>query len=206
VAEHESLPWIRPGRFGAAPSGVVLAEATIAAVWNLQGNVERAAFAEAARRQFEVALPIAPNTIVKTDTLTALWAGPRSWLLIAGSVSRLTDFAAKRDAMNAARGGLFDASASRIAWTISGTHAATVLAKGCPLDFHPYTFAAGTCAQSVLGHVNALFVRPSDAPVFVLMVARSFARDAWRWLLEAASQYGAEVRSPTALGSPRSLG
>ena len=201
MVEHDSLPWTRPGRFGAASSGIVIAEATIAAAWNLQGNAEHAAFADATRLQFDVALPIVPNTIATTDTLTALWLGPRSWLLIAGGASRLTDFGAKRDAMHAAGGGLFDVSGSRIAWTISGTHSATVLAKGCPLDFNPHVFAAGTCAQSLLGHINALFVKPNDAPVFIVMAARSFARDAWRWLLEAAAQYGAEVRLPAAISS-----
>jgi sarcosine oxidase subunit gamma len=177
----------------------VLAEAAIAAAWNLQGDATNAAFADAARNQFEIALPVVPNTIAKTDALTALWLGPRSWLLVTGAASRLTDFHAKRDALNRTGGALFDVSASRIAWTISGSNAATVLAKGCPLDFHPRVFAAGTCAQSMLGHINVLFIRRSDAAEFIIMVARSFALDAWRWLLEASAEYGVEARSPAPL-------
>ena len=196
MAEHDSLPWTRPGHFGAAFSGVVLAEATIAAAWNLHGNVTNATFADEVRHQFDVALPARPNTIAKTDTLTALWLGPRSWLLVTAAASRLSDFAQKRDAMNASGGALFDLSASRIAWAISGTHAATVLAKGCPLDFHRRAFAAGTCAQSVLGHINAIFVKPGDATVFIVMVARSFARDAWHALVESSAQSGYDVRAP----------
>jgi len=34
--------------------------------------------------------------------------------------------------------------------------AASVLAKACPLDFHPHGFVEAACAQSVLGRVNAL--------------------------------------------------
>ena len=199
MAEHDSLPWTRPGHFGAASSGVVIAEATIAAAWNVQGNAQVAAFADAVHREFDVALPVAPNTIAKSDTLTAVWLGPRSWLLLTGAPSRLADIDAKRDEMNAAGGALFDVSASRVAWTISGSYAATVLAKGCPLDFHPRVFSAQSCAQSMLGHINASFVKPTDAPVFTVMVARSFARDAWQWLLEASAQYGAEVRPPAAI-------
>jgi sarcosine oxidase subunit gamma len=202
VAERDTTPaWTRPGHSGAASSGVVLAEATIATAWNLQGDAEHVAFADAVRRQFEVALPIAPNTIAKTDALRALWLGPRSWLLVTGAALRLADFGAKRDVMNVAGGALFDVSASRIAWTISGPGAATVLAKGSPLDFHPRVFAAGTCAQSTLGHVNALFVKSSDAPEFIVMVARSFAPDAWHWLMEAAAQYGVEVQPPAAVSA-----
>jgi sarcosine oxidase, subunit gamma len=193
VAERTSV-WQQPGHYGAAGSGIAFAEATITAAWNVQGNPARAMFGEEARRLFEVELPAIPNTIAKTDALTALWLGPTSWLLLAGRASPLDDFAAKRDTLNAMGGALFDVGASRISWTISGAQAATVLAKGCPLDFHPRAFAPGTCAQSLLGHVNALFVRDDDA--FTLLVARSYARDAWHALCESAAQYGYDVRPP----------
>ena len=98
--------------------------------------------------------------------------------------------------MNAAGGALFDVSASRVAWTMSGPRAADVLAKGCPLDFHPRAFAAGSCAQSVFGHVNALIDRRDDDPTFTMMVARSFARDVWHSLVGAAAQYGVDVGPP----------
>jgi sarcosine oxidase subunit gamma len=191
----EVLPsWTQSGHFGAAGSGIAFAEATIAAAWNVQGNRARGMFAEEARRLFELDLPAVPNAIAKTDALTALWLAPTSWLLVAGGASPLHDFGAKRDALNAMGGALFDLSASRVAWTVSGIHAATVLAKGCPLDFHPRAFAPGTCAQSLFGHVNALFVNDGDA--FTLFVARSFAADVWHALTESAAQYGYDVRPP----------
>jgi len=193
VAERLSA-WRQTGHYGAAGSGIAFAEATIAAAWNVQGNSARAMLAEEARRLFELELPVVPNTIAKTDALTALWLGPTSWLLVAGGASPLDDFAAKRDALNGAGGTLFDVGASRIAWTISGAHAATVLARGCPLDFHPRAFAPGTCAQSLLSHVDALFVNDGDS--FTLFVARSFARDVWHALSESAAQYGYDLRPP----------
>jgi sarcosine oxidase, subunit gamma len=167
--------------------------ATIAAAWNVQGDPARATFTDEMRKSFGIALPVAPNTIVKTAAMTALWLGPTSWLLVAGGASALVDFNTRRGALNAAGVALFDVSASRMAWTITGTHAETVLAKGCPLDFHPRAFAAGTCAQSVLGQVNALFVRADEAPAFTVMVARSFARDVWQALCESSAQYGYDV-------------
>ena len=186
----------RPGHYGAAGAGVVLAEATIASAWNVQGDPARSAFVGAARRLFDVALPLAPNTTARIDTVTALWLGPASWLLVAHATSPLIDYAAKREALNAAGGALFDVSASRVAWTISGLHAADLLAKGCSLDLHPRAFATGTCAQSVFGHVNTLIDKRDDDPTFSVMVARSFARDAWHALCEAAAQYGYEVLPP----------
>src|SRR6185369_11565376 len=137
-----------------------------------------------------------PNTIEVTPQLTAIWLGPRSWLLASGGESPLVDFAAKRDALNAVGGAPFYVSASRVAWTLSGPRAAMVLAKGCPLDFHPSAFAANTCAQSLFGHVAALFIKHDDKPTFTVMVARSFARDVFHALTEPAMQYGIDVAVP----------
>ena len=190
---HVTYGSAAPGHFGPAPAGVTLAETQLTDAWNLQGDAARPRFAETVRRLFDVTLPATPNTTAKSDALTVLWLGPTSWLLVANGASPLTHFPISRDALNAAGGALFDLGASRVAWTISGAHAATVLAKGCPLDFHPRVFAEGTCAQSVLGHVNALFYRPGAAPEFVVMVARSFARDVWRTLCASAAQYGYDV-------------
>lgn len=187
-----------PGHYGAAATGVTLAEASIAAAWNVQGDPARLEFTDGVRRFFGVALPQAPNTTAASDALTALWLGPRSWLLVAGSASPLVDLAAKRDALNAQGGALFDLSASRVAWTVSGPHAATVLATSCPLDFRPRAFVAGACAQSVLGHINAVIVKRDETATFTVMVARSFARDLWHVLSLSAARHGYDVAPPTA--------
>ena len=142
---------------------------------------------------FDVALPTRGNTTTRSDTLTALWLGPRSWLLVAGGASSLSGFTEKRDAINRQRGALFDVSASRVAWALAGPRAPDVLMKGCPLDFHPRAFAAGACAQSVYGHINVLVEKRDETPTFVLMVARSFARDVKRALCAGALQYGFDV-------------
>ena len=193
-----------PGHYGAATTGqLTLREATIGAAWNIQGDPARPDLVDQVQKLFVLALPLASNTTTIGNALTALWLGPTSWLLIAReSVSAghsLTDFSAKRDALNAAGGALFDVSVSRVGWTIAGPRAAIVLAKGCPLDFHPRAFPAGSCAQSVFGHVNALFCRHADG-AFTVLVARSFARDIWSALCESSAQYGYDVLPPALFG------
>lgn len=184
-----------PGHYGPAPAGVTLAETTFAAAWNIQGDPARAPFADETRRLFGLALPSVPNTTARNAVLTALWLGPTSWLLVASDASALTAFAAQKDAINAAGGALFDVTASSLAWTVGGPRAATVLAKQCPLDFHARAFAEGACAQSVLGHVNALFYR-RDLLSFTVLVARSYARGVWRTLCQSSAQYGYDVLHP----------
>ena len=187
------------GHYGAAATtGVTFAETTLAATWNVQGDPKRPGFAAAAHAMFALPLPAAPNTTAREGALTALWLGPASWLVVASDDSVLTDFEAKRDMLNAAGGALFDVSAGRVGWTIAGEHAPTVLATGCPLDFHPRTFVEGSCAQSVFGHINALFYRRPASTGFTMLVARSLARDAWHALCISAAQYGYDVLRPHA--------
>jgi len=196
VADQPLPSWTAAGRHGAPHDGVTLVEGTIATAWNVQGDLTRNAFADAAQRQFGTALPAAPNTSARSGALHALWLGPRSWLIMTGDPSALADLTARRDAFNAAGGALFDVSASRIAWTISGPHATDVLARGCPLDFHSRAFAVGACAQSLYGHVGVLVVKRVETPAFTLMVARSYARDAWHSLLVAAAPFGVAIGAP----------
>jgi sarcosine oxidase, subunit gamma len=167
----------------------IVRDAAIAAAWNLQGDASRAPVGDAAKHTFGIALPMVPNTTARTDDLLALWLGPRSWLLLAESPTpRLDGLAAKRDAMNAVGAALFDVSASRVAFRVRGRHAVDVLASACPLDLHPRAFVAGACAQSVLGRVNALLYKEDEAPAFVVLVARSFARDVGEALRHAAAR------------------
>ena len=196
------------GHYGAAEvTGVMLAETTYAGAWNVQGNANRPEFAAAVRATFALSVPAKANTTTLEGELTALWLGPTSWLLVGSNESAFADFGAKRDALNAAGGALFDVSAGRVGWTIGGRHATAVLGKGCPLDFHPRAFVEGMCAQSVFGHVNALFYRRARLPTqgslassqdsqFTMLVARSFARDVWHTLCLSAAQYGYDVVRP----------
>jgi sarcosine oxidase, subunit gamma len=187
------------GHYGVPASAVTLAEISIAVAWNVQGDPAHAPLLAAARRCFGVELPLVPNTTTRGEPWTALWLGPTSWLLVAHAASsevpQLAAFTEGRDSLNAVGGALFDLSASRIAFEIGGKHAASVLAKACPLDFHISAFPAGHCAQSLLGHVNALIFRPEATPAFTVMAARSFASDVWRSLRLSSAQYGYDVVS-----------
>ena len=196
-----------PGHYGAAQTGVTLCEATFAAAWNVQGDPARRPFVAGVAQIFGVPLPLSPNSTTLGKALLALWLGPRSWLLIESAPSQrpstLTDFTTKRDALNAQGGALFEVTASRVAFRIGGAHAGTVLATNCPLDFHPDVFRAGGCAQSMFGHINALYYRPDATPTFLVQVARSLARDGWRQLCRSSAQYGFDIEPPRSFVEPR---
>ena len=76
---------------------------------------------------------------------------------------------------------------------VTGPRARDLLAKGCPLDLHPSLFAKGACAQTVMAKAGVLIHAVDDGPTYDLYVLRSFAEYLWRWLEDAAQEYGVAV-------------
>ena len=198
----------------ADPSALAISETDVALAWNVRGDPARAAFVAAVETALGVSLPMRPNASARGIALPTqlhaserggagmlLWLGPRSWLFVTGQPAANGAFEATRKTLNDAEGALFDVSSSYVAWTISGDAAARVLNRGCPLDLHPAVFRPGACAQSVLGHVNAIFYRPDKRGAFIVMVARSFAADAWEQLETYASTDGYRIGPPVAFGT-----
>jgi heterotetrameric sarcosine oxidase gamma subunit len=175
-------------------SKITFRELRIGQAWNLRGNARNGAFASGVDRLLAT-LPVEPLTSTRRDDAAMLWLGPRSWLFVTGASSPERDFDATRIAVNTAGGALFDVSASYVGWTIEGEHAARVLNRECPLDLGEGAFPAGHSAQSTLGHINAMIYRPRDATSFVVMVARSFATDAWHLLQAMAATEGHVVEA-----------
>jgi len=181
---------------GAAVPPITLGEISCAVAWNIRGDAAQSSFAGEAERLLGAPLPLEPNRGVRHAGKTLLWLGPRSWLFAGGTILPDHDFDATRIALNAAGGALFDVSASYVAWMIAGEGAVRVLNRGCPLDLHPSAFRVGQCAQSALGHINALLYKSDARPAFIVMVARSLAVDAWRDLCASATTDGYRIASP----------
>jgi sarcosine oxidase subunit gamma len=180
------------------PGALAISETDVALAWNLRGDAARAAFAAAVEATLGVPLPTRPNASERGGAGALLCLGPRSWLFVAGQPAADGAFEAARKALDDADGALFDVSSSYVAWTISGDAAARVLTRGCPVDLHPRVFRPGDCAQSLLGHVNALIYRPDERSAFIVMVARSFAADAREQLETYASTDGYRIGPPGA--------
>lgn len=181
-----------PGRYGTGEVRLALGELTVAGAWNVQGKLDHPTFADEVQAMLGVRLPSKPNTVACSDALAAFWLGPESWLLVLRGASPRPDLGAARTSIHAAKGALFDVSAGHVAYAVRDERAAELLATRCPLDFHAGAFPVGTCAQSLLGHVGALYYR-RDAEDFVVMVARSYARDAWHALCVSAATEAYDV-------------
>jgi len=95
-----------------------------------------------------------------------------------------------REALAASHASVADLSGGQIALHVSGSKVRDVLAKACTLDLSPSEFDVGACAQGGLAKTGMLIGRIDDAELkFEIVLRRSFADYALRWLRHAATEY-----------------
>lgn len=132
-----------------------------------------------------MAMPHAPETLVRGASLDVLQLGPQEWLLrlaVEREVRMLTELQAATDGLHAVVTLVSDAW---VGFEVRGADASAVLAQGCPLDLD--RLPAQRCARTLLARTQVL-IAPLDAkPGFEVWVERSHATYAERWLAAAAS-------------------
>jgi sarcosine oxidase, subunit gamma len=171
------LPWALPD------GAVVLAELAFAEQIGVRVKAPVPAYLAG------VPLPMQPNRVASMREVRTLWLGPDEWLVTAPEnaapdlLGRLTRALAGRHAS------VTDLSASRAIIEIAGTHARTLLEKGCGLDLHPRAFGPGQCAQTVFAKLPVIIDQLSTSPVYRLFVRRSASLWLTEWLIDAAQEF-----------------
>ncbi len=177
---------------GRGEAGVVMAERPFRTILNLRGDVADKAFGDAIESVIGVGPPETPNTAAGKSGRTVLWLGPDEWWLVSTKPDvRLAD--RLRKALGDQHAAVTEVGEGRTCIEIAGPNARDVLAKACPLDLHPRVFSAGQCAQSHFAKAGGLIHQVSEEPAYDLYVLRSFAEYLWRWLEDAAQEYGVAV-------------
>lgn len=173
-------------------AAVTLCERPPVSLAILRGEARDSDFLEGTRRVLGLALPLVAGRSVRTGELCALWLGPDEWLLRGPEGADLV--APLHRALAGVMHQAVEIGDARAVLGLAGGSARDVLLKGCSLDLHPTVFRAGGCAQTLLGRVGVLIhLLTEDGPVFDLYVARSHADYLWRWLEDAALEYGFAV-------------
>ena len=175
---------------GAPDAGVVIGECRIRGLLVLRGDAARSGFRSAVSAALGLEPVVEPLTAARKRDVSILWLGPDEWLVVVPDrrIGRIGH--ALRDALDGQHAAVTDVSHSRTILALSGPDAHAVLAKGCPLDFHPRVFGPGRCAQSRLAKCQVLIHQTSAAPAFEIYVHRSFAHYAWTWLEDAGREFG----------------
>ena len=177
-----------------ADAGVFLCERRFRAKINLRGKPLKK-FLDATAKAIGLRLPKTPNqTVTATaEGLTALWLGPDEWLVTGPPDSEGGIAERLRQALKGQHAAVTDVTEGRTVIGLAGRHARDVLMKGCPLDLHASQFKPGDCAQSALAKTVIILHQTSSAPAYDIYVERSMADYLWRWLEDAAEEYGLAV-------------
>lgn len=189
----------QPAIAAAGPRGVRLGERPQGKI-GLRGDPSQRSFMAAVGRALDLLLPNEPNTTSGKGDLTALWLGPDTWLVTCPPAQTDAHIKSLRQALEELHAAVTDLSDGQVTLRLAGPSARDLLAKGCPLDLHPRSFPAGSCARSLLAKAAVLIHLLDDGPqgaLFDLTVTRSFAHYLWSWLEDAGREYGVQV-DPTA--------
>ena len=149
----------------------------------------RPAAMEAAAAPLGTRLPVVACRAATAGDRAALWLGPDEWLLLAPEADGPALAASLAAAMAPYPHSLVDVGHRQSGLTLAGAQAATVLNAGCPLDFDPDAFPLGMCTRTVLGKAEIVLWR-TGAHAFHVEAWRSFLPYVWRFLEEAAREFG----------------
>ncbi|MFM6990769.1 MAG: sarcosine oxidase subunit gamma [Rhodoferax sp.] len=174
---------------------VTMGEVPFVDMLNIRGDAANPSFVDAVQRVTGLALPVQANTASLGASGQLLWLGPDEWMFklppgdaqyhAAGPLEAAES--ALRTALAGHHVSLVPVGHGFTTLTVQGPGAAALLARGCPLDFHPRAFAAGAVAQSHVAKAGATVLCLAAGRHFELTVRRSFADYLFRWLCEAGA-------------------
>ena len=126
------------------------------------------------------------------DGKAALWLGPDEWLVLLPSGTEEQQAEALRAGLAGCRHAVIVVSDRMCGIAVGGARARDVLNAGCALDLHDNAFPAGTATRTLLGKAPIVLWR-TERGGFELWVNGSLAPYAWRFLENAALEYGIAI-------------
>jgi sarcosine oxidase, subunit alpha len=139
--------------------------------------------ATAIGRAVGVLLGTAPNRAVVSSDRAALWLGPDEWLILAPETD--TDLMRRSMlALGSMAGSLVDVGHRSCSIELMGRYATWCLNAFCALDLDISAFPVGMATRTVFGKAEIVLWR-TEAEIFHIEVARSYAAYVWECLEEA---------------------
>ena len=175
--------------FGANDDILAIKEQAFLGHVNIRGSSDNADFMAALKQVLGVDLPIQVNTFLVADGNTILWLGPNEWLVVTAEGMATELIKKLESALADTFSAVNDISGANTVLEISGIKAQALLLKGCPLDLHHSVFSTGQCAQTVMAKTSMTLWQVHDAPIYKLVVRRSFADYLGLWLADATREY-----------------
>lgn len=171
------------------PSVLSIKEHPFLGYVNLRGASDNIKFMRAVKKVLSVDLPQHANTFVEHGDQTILWLGPNEWLILMPKTSLANVITQLEVSLADIFSAVNDVSGGSTILEVAGKKAQALLLKGCPLDLHHSVFSTGQCAQTVIAKTAMTLWQADDAPIYKLIVRRSFSDYLGLWLLNAAKEY-----------------
>ena len=155
---------------------------------NVRGNPQSPGFINAATTILGQNVP-EPGRVTRADHCV-YWLGPEEFLVVSKRFEGRELVTSLSGAFAGMHAAATDLSGGQMLMTITGSAARVFLSKASTLDLHESVFAVDDCAQSTFAKASALFVLRNDEPASELVIRRSFADYAARWMLHAGQEFG----------------
>ena len=174
-----------------ADAGIVIREQAHMGHLNLRGDADDEMFRRGVAEVLGVDLPVEPGSCTGSNESRLYWLGPNEWLAIVAGGTEVEVEARLRQTLSG-HFSVVDVSGGQTVLNLSGEAVAMVLKKSSVYDFHPSKFSQGRCVQTTFAKASAMVSRKADGS-FDLVIRRSFSDYLFRWIVDAASEYGFEV-------------
>jgi sarcosine oxidase subunit gamma len=130
-------------------AGLVVREHAFRGHINLRGDAKDPHFTGAVGGVMGDGLPIVPNTLTELDGISMYWLGPDEWLIVTPDDRRVAILRQLREVLAKLHVAITDVSGGQTALHLHGRHVRDVLAKGCPIDFHPRVSASASARRAI---------------------------------------------------------
>lgn len=163
---------------------------------NLRGNPEDAAFRAGVAGALGLELPVQACKTVAGATCRVVWVGPDDWFVIAPPGQAAAIEGRLRQALDGLHHAVTDVSSGYTVLQLGGAPVREVLAQGCSLDLHPRVFGPGASAGSHFFKASVWLWQTDAAPVYELLVRRSFMGYVWLMLERCTAECGLAGQRP----------
>ncbi|MGH7949550.1 MAG: sarcosine oxidase subunit gamma, partial [Candidatus Binataceae bacterium] len=130
-------------------------------------------------------LPKTPNTWIDGDPIICRLA-PDTWWLVSAVHEAAVLEAAVRAACGKRPCAIVDLTDAHVTLALEGPHAASLLARGCGLDFSPTIFGATASVRTRMAQLPVM-IRRTTHERFEVIVDRSVAQYLLDWMQDAAT-------------------